>query len=207
MPNNRTTHGRSNDRIYNCYRGIKARCTNPKDPQWYLYGGRGIKVCRRWLASFENFLADMGEQPSNKHSIDRIDSNKGYNKANCRWATTKEQANNKRNNTVLIFNGEVHTIAQWAEILGISPKTISCRFNSGKPIEQVLSQQINYKEDKELEMKKKIVKKPVKNPRGHAVHIHMDLYNRLLAYAQREDKQLVKVIHRVLGEWANENNV
>ena len=56
-------------------------------------------------------------------------------------------------------------------------------------------------------MKKKTVKKPVKNPRGHAIHIHMDLYNRLLAYAQREDKLLVLVIHRILREWLHEEGI
>lgn len=71
------------------------RCTNPKHPKWKDYGGRGIKVCKRWR-KFENFLADMGLRPSPELSLDRKNNNKGYYKSNCRWATAKEQQANTR---------------------------------------------------------------------------------------------------------------
>ncbi len=71
------------------------RCTNPKSKDWKNYGGRGIRVCLRWLESVENFLADMGERPANT-SIDRIDVNGNYEPGNCRWATKQEQEANKR---------------------------------------------------------------------------------------------------------------
>lgn len=95
-----TTHGHSAGYKFTtefmCYRGMKKRCTNENNKSYKDYGGRGIKVCDRWLESFENFYADMGSKPSPKHSIDRIDVDGNYEPLNCRWATAEEQVRNKR---------------------------------------------------------------------------------------------------------------
>ena len=105
--------------LYRTWYGMVARCQNPKAQGYHYYGGRGITVCDRWLESFENFYADMGERPSPKHSIDRIDVDGPYSPENCRWATWEEQANNKRNTVWIEFQGERLSAAQWRKRLGV----------------------------------------------------------------------------------------
>lgn len=90
------THGFSNTPEHKTWCKLKERCNNPNSKDYHLYGGRGIKVCNRWVGSFENFLEDMGKKPEGKFSIDRLDVNGNYEPSNCRWATDFEQAQNKR---------------------------------------------------------------------------------------------------------------
>jgi hypothetical protein len=132
-----TTHGMSRTRIYCLWSDMHTRCYNPKFKQFQDYGGRGITMCDRWL-KFENFYEDMGEPPSPKHSIDRIDNSKGYSPENCRWATQLEQANNKRNNCHVTYNGKTHTLAEWSRITGIHQGIIWKRLNRGLPPSEIL---------------------------------------------------------------------
>lgn len=88
-------HGLCKHKLYTTWKGLKQRCYNPNSQRYKDYGGRGIKVCDRWINSFQNFLDDMGERPKGK-SIDRIDVNGNYEPSNCRWASPIEQSHNKR---------------------------------------------------------------------------------------------------------------
>jgi hypothetical protein len=81
---------------YTAWIAMKARCLNPNYHHYKDYGGRGITICKRWVDSFEAFFADMGPKPSRRHSLDRKNNNGNYNKSNCRWATAKQQASNRR---------------------------------------------------------------------------------------------------------------
>lgn len=101
-----------------------ARCTRPTNVSYPLYGARGIRVCDRWLNSFDAFLGDMGPRPSPAHSLDRIDNSRGYEPSNCRWATWREQARNKSGNVHLTLDGRSMTISAWAEELGIHAMTL-----------------------------------------------------------------------------------
>lgn len=97
-----TTHGerifKSSTPEYRSWCGMKDRCYREKNERYTDYGGRGINVCDHWLNSFENFIEDMGRKPDNSYSLDRINNDLGYYKENCRWATKKTQANNRRSN-------------------------------------------------------------------------------------------------------------
>lgn len=113
-------------RTYKTWNGMINRCRYPSSPGFARYGGRGIKVCDRWL-SFENFIADMGERPLGK-TLDRIDGDGNYEPNNCRWATSAEQRRNTRANTLLTYSGETKTLAEWADKLGIKRHTLRFRY-------------------------------------------------------------------------------
>jgi hypothetical protein len=134
----RTTHGATkNKKIsseFSTWCSMRQRCNDKKDSKYHRYGGRGIKVCDRWLNSFENFLLDMGEKPSKEYSIDRIDNNGNYEPNNCRWATKKQQANNTSTNKFINYNGENMTIMQASERSGIAYYTVLDRATKNKDV-------------------------------------------------------------------------
>jgi len=128
---------------YGSWLHMVQRVKNKKEKRYYDYGGRGIQVCDRWL-KFENFLADMGERPKDK-SIDRVDNNGHYEPSNCRWATRKEQADNKRNTIFIEYDGKLKTINQWAVELKIEPDTLRCRIKRGWTAKRAIETPLNVK--------------------------------------------------------------
>lgn len=126
-------HGLSNTSEHRIWRGMIQRCTNPKVSHYPLYGGRGITVCERWMSSFESFYTDMGPRPSSRHSIDRIDPDGSYTPKNCRWATHKEQSNNKRGSKICRVDGEECTLSEALVLFGIPKATYHSRARKGTP--------------------------------------------------------------------------
>lgn len=128
-----TRHGQHGSRVYAVWATMVQRCTNPNSAVFKNYGGRGISICAEWL-NFENFLSDMGN-PGPKETIERIDVNGGYSKANCVWASQKQQQRNRRNNKLtqasaeemrrIYVSGE-KTQYELAEIFGVCQGTVSC---------------------------------------------------------------------------------
>lgn len=134
---------------YIIWRNMRGRCSNPGNNRYATYGARGISVCERWDRDFLNFLEDMGRRPSPKHSLERIDNDQGYFPENCRWATRKEQARNRRSSRFLDFNGQTRTSAEWSELTGISQGTLHARLKSGWPVERALTQPVQGKARKD----------------------------------------------------------
>lgn len=115
-------HGMAGSAEYRAWRHMLNRCYRLAESNYADYGGRGIVVCDRWRTSFENFYADMGARPGRGYSIDRINVNGNYEPSNCRWATCKEQCNNRRSNRLLCISGEKASLSQWRDRLNLSPR-------------------------------------------------------------------------------------
>lgn len=136
-------HGMSHTSIHNTWMGMRQRCENPKCEAYPSYGGRGIKVCSRWLI-FENFSADMGVPPQKGMTLDRFPDNDGdYEPGNVRWATKKEQANNRRSSRLLTFGGETLTVSQWEDRQGFARGAISGRLWSGWTVERAITEPVH----------------------------------------------------------------
>lgn len=147
-----TKHGHNNrnkiSKTYHIWHQMKQRCMNPNNLDYSNYGGRGIKICKRWI-KFENFLKDMSEVPEG-YQIDRINNNNGYYKNNCRWATPKQQARNRNNNNLKTLNGKTQCLAAWAEECNISFNTLRARlYRYGWSIEKALTTKV--RRNKEME--------------------------------------------------------
>lgn len=136
--NRSRTHGLHKSREYRAWNNMISRCHCPNWPKYHDYGGRGIRVCRRWRKSFQDFYADMGPCPPGM-TLERIGNDKGYSPENCKWATYAEQLRNTRQTRFVTFKGETMCIADWAMRLGIRHGVIWHRLKIGLPVAEVLS--------------------------------------------------------------------
>ncbi len=145
------THGMSKTTTYYSWLHMRGRCYDIKDPKYYRYGERGIRICNHWLQSFENFLEDMGEKPPDRKSIERIDNDANYScghceeclnnrwVANCCWANIIEQANNKSNVRKFTFQGRTQTLPQWCRELHLKATCVHRRLRDGWSLERALT--------------------------------------------------------------------
>jgi hypothetical protein len=123
--------------VHRVWSGMLRRCRCVTDDAYQNYGGRGIRVCERWL-KFENFFADMGYPPTGR-SLERIDNDGNYEPSNCRWATRTEQARNTRRNRFITFEGQTKTLAEWSELTNLSGEVIAHRLKIGWGVERALT--------------------------------------------------------------------
>lgn len=131
-----STHRMSKTRIYRVWGHMLERCSDLSNPN---YGGKGIKVCKRWLR-FENFYADMGDPPFKGATLDRYPDKQGsYKPGNVRWATWKQQERNRSNNRLVTFRGQTLCVSAWAERLGLHRATLRARLDAGWPLDKALS--------------------------------------------------------------------
>lgn len=124
-----TRHGMCYTRTYASWGAMKSRCLRPSNPSYPRYGGAGVVFCEEW-DSFDCFFADMGVRPAGT-SLDRIDRGLPYSKDNCRWATPKEQARNKKDNYLVEWMGRVYCVSELAEAIGMNVMTLGTRFRRG----------------------------------------------------------------------------
>ncbi len=123
---------------YNAWRAMIDRCTGVNNNTYEFYGAKGIAICEGWN-DFRQFLKDVGERPSRGHTLDRIDNDGNYEPGNCRWATRKEQARNRKSNRIVEAFGEALPIAEWADRLGVPQHRIGQRIRRGWPPERALA--------------------------------------------------------------------
>lgn len=133
------THGLSDHPLYPVWCEMKARCYRLAHQQYKDWGGRGIRVCERWRGSFNDFLADMGERPSDDHQIERKNNDGDYEPGNCIWATRTEQMRNMRRNRIVTFNGREMTLTEAIKECGVPDGTVHGRLRIGWDVDRALT--------------------------------------------------------------------
>jgi hypothetical protein len=127
---------------YTAWRNMVARCHNEDNPKYPWYGGRGIRVCDAWRGCYRDFLEHIGRAPSKAHTLERIDNEKGYQPKNVRWATQKEQAQNRRSNRILEYQGQRKTLAAWADWANMDRRRLWRRLDAGWSLHDALTTRV-----------------------------------------------------------------
>lgn len=134
-----TTHGMSYSPEHKAWAAMKDRCYNPKYRWYHRYGGRGIKVCKRWLHSFKNFYTDIGRRPGPEYSVNRKNNDGDYTPTNAVWSTAQDQLNNRKGNRLITWNGQTKTLSEWSRSTGKLPSTLGNRLINGWSVEDALT--------------------------------------------------------------------
>lgn len=140
---NKKPKDKSKERLRRVLKNMKSRCYNPNFTDYKNYGARGIKICDLWIGNngFKNFYKwAMASGYKEGLTLDRIDFNGNYEPSNCRWATMREQQNNRSNNLLLTYNGKTQTASQWGDETGIKKGTICARIRNGWSVERALTE-------------------------------------------------------------------
>lgn len=136
-------HKLSETRQYRIWEQMKQRCTNLKSPNYKNYGGRGIKISKSWLNSFNAFWKDMNKGYNDNLTLDRINNDGNYSKSNCRWATRHEQSKNNRRNIKVTVNGKEMILSDAAKVLGLKRTTLQMRLSKyGWTMEEALNTKV-----------------------------------------------------------------
>lgn len=134
-----TIHGMTGTKEYRAWMAMRGRCHDRRNKKYQIYGGRGIFVCDRWINSFPNFFEDIGNAPTKKHSLGRINNDGPYSPDNCRWETVHQQANNRSNVRIIFYNGKSKSLAEWERVFGLTKRRIAERLKCGWTVEKALS--------------------------------------------------------------------
>jgi len=132
------THGKTNHRLYGVWCAMLQRCRTPSCKSYERYGGRGIRVCKRWK-KFVNFLKDMEHEFKEGLTLERVANDGNYSPSNCRWATRKEQANNTRRNVQLTYNNKTLSLSEWSNLVGVMKPTVWSRIKRGWTVDMALT--------------------------------------------------------------------
>ncbi len=139
LANRRHGYSRPARPEYTAWHSMKQRCLDLNHKSYKDYGGRGIKVCWRWIESFEAFLEDMGDKPTSLHSIGRKNNDGDYEPDNCRWETRRQQYSNRRSSRLIYHKGTTKTVSEWARDNGMGLQTLLGRLRRKWPMEEALT--------------------------------------------------------------------